>query len=538
MSRPSDFIDNGFESPVSNPRLGGFEWLRWAWRQLTSMRTALLLLLALAVAAVPGSLIPQEAADPNGVVAWKAANPGLVDLVTAVQGFSVYTSVWFSAIYLLLFVSLIGCVLPRTKHHLQALRADPPRTPVRLNRLQAYRSATTHASTEAALAQAERLLKARRYRVRRYGDSVSAERGYLRETGNLVFHLALVGILIAVFLAGGLAYTGQRILAVGDSFNASQSGFDSLTTGRFFGSNSLPNYSLTLTSLSVKYDEQIGPSLGEPLDYTARVLATDATGTHQRTIKVNHPLEIQGASVYLLGNGYAPKITVRDATGKRVFQGAVPFIPQDADLTSLGVIKVPGITPKIGLQGFFYPTRVPSVVPGASVSNFPGLTNPVLSLNVFTGNLGDTDGSASNVYQLNTDHMTQVAGPPRSTVPALELTPGRTVALPNGLGTIRFDGVTRFASLDIHHDPTQNYVGGFAVLVVAGLLTSLLVPRRRMWVAVGPGDDGEGGLRLEYAALARGDDPGLERALAEFAEQHGTALETDEPSRPRVPAGV
>lgn len=538
MSRPSDFIDNGFEAPPSNPRLGGFEWVRWAWRQLTSMRTALLLLLALAVAAVPGSIIPQEAADPNGVIAWKAANPGLVDLVTALQGFSVYTSVWFSAIYLLLFVSLIGCVLPRTKHHLQALRADPPRTPARLSRLQAYRTATTRASAEQALAQAEQLLRARRYRVRRYGDSVSAERGYLRETGNLVFHLALVGILIAVFLAGGLAYTGQRILSEGESFNASQAQFDSLTTGRFFGG--LPNYSLTLQKLAVKYDEQVGPSAGEPLDYTATVQATDATGTHERTIKVNDPLIIQGASVYLLGNGYSPRVTVRNPQGGLLFQGAVPFIPGDANLTSVGVMKVLGRTAStgIGFQGFFYPSRVPSDRPGAFTSNFPGLVNPVLSLNVFEGNLGGTDGSASNVYQLDTDHLTQLSGPPRSTTPALELTPGKTVALPNGLGTIRFDGVSRFASLDVHHDPTQNYVGGFAVLVVAGLLTSLLVPRRRMWVAVGPGDDDEDGLRLEYAALARGDDPAIERALADFAEQHGRALETAQPTERRVPAGV
>src|SRR5881275_1341205 len=106
MSRPSDYLDTGFEaqSPVGGPQLGPFEWLRWAWRQLTSMRTALLLLLALAIAAVPGSLIPQESADPNGVIAWKSSNPGLVSVADFLQLFDVYTSAWFSAIYLLLFV--------------------------------------------------------------------------------------------------------------------------------------------------------------------------------------------------------------------------------------------------------------------------------------------------------------------------------------------------------------------------------------------------------------------------------------------------
>src|SRR4051794_38631477 len=222
MSRPSDYLDSGFEATSDggpkSPPLGGLEWLRWAWRQLTSMRTALLLLLALAIAAVPGSLIPQQSADPNGVAAWKAGNPGLVGVVQALQGFDVYTSVWFSAIYLLLFLSLVGCVVPRVLYHLRALRAAPPRTPSRLGRLPAYRSDTVVADPERALATAEALLRRRRYRVERYGDSVSAERGYLRETGNLVFHTALVGILISVFVGGGFTYTGQRILVAGQTF--------------------------------------------------------------------------------------------------------------------------------------------------------------------------------------------------------------------------------------------------------------------------------------------------------------------------------
>src|SRR3954469_11685065 len=260
MSRPSDYLDTGFEaqqSPVEGPRLGPFEWLRWGWRQLTSMRPGLVLLPALAIAAVPGSLIPQESSDPNGVIQWKQSNPQLTGLVEGLQGFTVYTSVWFSAIYLLLFVSLVGCVLPRITHHLQALRASPPRTPARLGRLPAYRTATTAVPVASAVDAAERLLRGRRYRVARYGDSVSAERGYLRETGNLVFHLGLVGILIAVFVGGGYSYTGQRTVVVGDSFVNIPSSFDSLSTGRFFTADALQPYSLKLTNLVVKYDTQI-----------------------------------------------------------------------------------------------------------------------------------------------------------------------------------------------------------------------------------------------------------------------------------------
>src|SRR3954447_17570222 len=117
LARPSDHIDSDArESDPSGPRLGPVGWLRFLWRQLTNMRTALFLLLLLAIAAVPGSLVPQRSSDPNGVAQYQVDHPDLFPVVDALQGFDVYTSVWFSSIYLLLFVSLIGCVLPRTAH--------------------------------------------------------------------------------------------------------------------------------------------------------------------------------------------------------------------------------------------------------------------------------------------------------------------------------------------------------------------------------------------------------------------------------------
>lgn len=548
MSRPSDAINGddpaGEEPEIISPALGATEWLRWGWRQLTSMRTALLLLLALAIAAVPGSLIPQQSSDPNGVLQWRAANPGLVPLVDALQGFSVYTSVWFSAIYLLLFVSLVGCVVPRVRHHLQALRVAPPRTPARLERLPAHLRTPLRGDTETAIADAETLLRRRRYRVRRYGASVSAERGYLRETGNLVFHVGLVGILIAVFVGGGFTYTGQRLLVPGQTFVNTQANYDSPpTTGRFFTPASLQPYSLRLQHLAVRYETHDVDALGQPIDYTATVGTTDPNGhAATRTIKVNSPLEIGGDSVYLLGNGYAPKITVRNADGSVAFSDLVPFIPQNALMTSLGVVKVPDakVSP-LGMLGFFYPSAV-KLKTGAFTSNYPDLVNPLLTLNVYSGDLKLDSAAGSSVFQLNTDGMTKVAGRTKDfETKALELRPGQTAKLPNRLGSVTFDlvpgRVARYASFDIHHDPSQGWVAGFVALTVAGLITSLLVPRRRMWVAVTGEDDGE--LTVEYAALARGDDPGLERAVAELAEEHGRALaEHPAVESSRVPTGV
>src|SRR3546814_2676730 len=96
------------------------------------MRTALILLLFLAIAAVPGSLFPQRSADPTGVIQWERDNPDVFLLAVAVGLFDVYPSPWIYALYLLTFIFLIGCVIPRAKHHYTALRSRPPCTPARL----------------------------------------------------------------------------------------------------------------------------------------------------------------------------------------------------------------------------------------------------------------------------------------------------------------------------------------------------------------------------------------------------------------------
>ena len=507
---------------IRSPQLGPVEWVRWGWRQLTSMRTALLLLLLLAVAAVPGSVLPQTSADPNGVIQWKAANPALAPLVNAVQGFDVYTSFWFSSIYLLLFTSLIGCVVPRLRHHLKALRAAPPRTPSRLDRLPAFVRREATGPVEDGLRAAERLLAARRYRVRRYGDSVSAERGYLRETGNLVFHGALVGLLLAVSIGSGFAYTGQRVVVTGQTFVNSLAAYDSFTPGRFVTATALEPYSLSLQNLEVRYEHENPAALGAPLDYTATVRTQVSTAAPTRqTIKVNEPLDLGGTKVYLLGNGYAPHITVRNADGQVSFSDYIPFLPQDSKLTSLGVVKVPDGGPKqLGFVGFLYPTVV-QLTSGADASLLPSLGDPLVTLSAYTGDLGLNSGIPSNAYSLNTTRMTKIAGPGTSS-PALQLRPGTTVQLPNGLGTIRLDSITRFASFEIHRDPAAGWVGAFVFLAVTGLIIALLVPRRRLWIRVRHRQDGT--LDLEYAGLARGDDPALLRAVTELADAHAASI--------------
>ena len=529
MSRPSDHIDPGQAAPaeeVRGVRLGVVGWLRWAWRQITSLRTALSLLLLLAIAAIPGSIVPQRSSDPNGVTQYFADNADLAPWLDRFQLFDVYTSAWFSAIYLLLFISLVGCVIPRAKHHWDALRGAPPATPQNLNRLPAHLSASMPGTSPAeVIAAAERILRRDRYRVRRYDTSerltVSAERGYLRETGNLVFHVALVGVLIAVGFGGGFGFTGQRVVVEGQAFTNSLISYDTFSPGRFFSATDLTPFSITLDKFTTLYEERNVNAVGQPIDYTADV-TTEVRGSDpiKQVIKVNDPLRIGGADVYLLGNGYAPAVTVRDPAGNVVYQEMVPFLPQDRNLTSVGVVKLPdGLSKQVGLIGFFYPT-VSAGHSGAFFSMYPDLLDPLVTFNVYVGDLGLNDGVPRSVYALDTSKLTKLTGT-KTDLPSLELRPGETAQLPNGMGSVSLDSVKRFASLDVHRDPTQGWVLAFALAAVAGLLTSLFIPRRRVWISARATS---GGTVVEYAALARGDDPTLSEALTRIATAHGSDL--------------
>ena len=496
---------------VNSAELGLAGWMRWIWRSLTSMKTALILLLLLAAAAIPGSVYPQRSADPNGVASYYKNNPELAKVLDWFQLFDVYGSIWFSAIYILLFTSLIGCVVPRTRVHWLAMLAEPVDAPARMQRFPAYAKVTSDASAKAVLDRAEAHLRKGRYRVVRRKGSVSAERGYVRETGNLIFHFSLMGVLVAAGLGGGFSYNGQRVLVEGEVFVNNLASYDSFSPGVFFDENNLQPFSMALDKFEVDFDLQNTTNIGTPLDFRAFVTSKLSGGEKRESvIRVNEPLEVPGAHVYLTGNGYAPVLTFKDPDGQIAFSGPVIFLPQDANYTSLGVIKLPDAKPKqYGVLAFFYPTKE-QLETGAFTSIYPDPVDPMLSMNLYVGDLGLDGGVPRNVFSLDTHGLDQVAGG-KSGTKALMLTIGETKQLPGDLGSVTFNGLKRFASLDLAYNPGQVWVLAFAILAFIGLAISLSVPRRRIWVR-----KFESG--FEVAALARNDDPRLEDLVANLVE--------------------
>jgi cytochrome c biogenesis protein len=511
-------VDEPAVSTPEPPRRPGpiraaLAFLRNLWRGLTAMRTALVLLFLLALAALPGALLPQESLNPNNVATYIANHGWWGRLLEKLQFFGVYGSVWFAAIYVLLFVSLVGCLLPRAWEYTKQLRAKPVITPRNLSRLPHHFQSEVDGEPEAVLAAVTGQLRGWRKTTREeaQGHSVSAERGFVREFGNLVFHYAMVGLIVAFAIGKFYSYTGQvAVLANGSSWcNSGVLQYDSFTPGLRVDGTQLSPFCVRVDSFAASY-----LSTGQPDNYDARLeyqsganLTGDTWAPYD--LRVNSPLRTAGDRVYLIDHGYAPQFTVTFPDGQsRV--GVVQWKPDDkTSYLSEGATKFdpPDVTDpdqltrrQLAISGLFAPSGVMSS--GLLSSAGPALANPEVSADIYQGNLGEQAGTGQSIFTID---QTMIAEGKLVKVATADLKPGQSVTLKDGT-KIHFDDVQQWVALQIAHDPTQDYVLLFAVLMLLGLITSLTVKRRRVWVRVTPGADGR--TVVEIGGLARTDQAG------------------------------
>ena len=476
-----------YESEVEVPEIGAVGLARFAWRQLTSMRTALILLLLLGVASIPGSLIPQRAQNPMAVRQYFIDSPGLAIWIERFSGFTVYSSPWFSAIYILLFISLIGCVLPRTLEHARSMRSQPPPTPRNLSRMESFQE---FAVIGDELEIAKKWFRNNHFRVRLDHQSISAEKGYLRESGNLLFHLSLILILIGVSVGSLFGLRGEAIINKGERFISVPTSYDTLSFGKLMDEDSIQPFTIEVLDFVAKYD----PITNAPQDYTATVRVTEG-GTDipvVKQLKVNEPLTFGNTRVYLQANGYSPIVTVRDSTGQVALQGPIPFLPQDGNLRSIGSIKVPDAIPQVGFVASFLPTYARSAEAGG-ISVFPEALDPRLLFSIWEGDLGLDSGIPQSVYRIDTSKMKRIG--------LDSLSPGETFSYPEG--SITFETFVPWINLQIVDDPGKSYALYGAIAAILGLLASLFGRRRRIWIKVT-----SSGV-VEVAGLAKNGAPGL-----------------------------
>ncbi|ORJ61202.1 cytochrome c biogenesis protein ResB [Mycobacterium simiae] len=508
------------------------------------MGTALVLLCLLALGAIPGALLPQRSLNAGKVDEYLAAHPTIGPWLDRVQAFEVFSSFWFTAIYVLLFVSLVGCLTPRMLEHARSLRATPVAAPRNLARLPKHAAATLTRADEADLNAVANTIAGRlhgwRTAIRHHGGTetvpetvpetveVSAEKGYLREFGNIVFHFSLLGLLVAVAVGKLFGYEGNVIVIAdgGPGFcSASPAAFDSFRAGNTVDGTSLHPICLRVNNFQSHYlPSGQATSFAADIDYQDGADLAAGTWRPYR-LEVNHPLRVGGDRVYLQGHGYAPSFTVTFPDGQQR-TSTVQWRPDNPQtLLSSGVVRIDppaGSYPsaaerrrhEIAIQGLLAPTEQ---LDGTLLSSrFPALNNPAVAIDIYRGDTGLDTGRPQSLFTL--DHRLVEQG--RLTKEKrVNLRAGQQVRLDQGpaAGTvIRFDGAVPFVNLQVSHDPGQVWVLVFAITMMAGLLVSLLVRRRRIWVRLTAVPAGgadvpaaaPGTVNVELGGLARTDNSG------------------------------
>jgi cytochrome c biogenesis protein len=368
--------------------------------------------------------------------------------------------------------------------------------------------------------------------------TVSAERGYLREVGNLVFHFAVLGLLIAVALGSLFGFKGSLIVVTGDGYCSSTPiAYDNFQPGRMVDGTDMTPFCVNVTGFHASYTES-----GQATSFRAdlQVQSGADLGTSRwRSVSLfpNDPLRIAGQRLYLLGHGYSPTFTVRYPDGQ-VRDYYAPFQPQDSMFTSQGVIKItdpPGYTGtevrqhQLAIVGIFAPSGV--LNGGVLTSGFPDLLAPAVAVEVYRGDLGMEGGRSQSVFAIDTDQVS--LGLLKSQGRA-NLTPGQSMTLSDGT-VITFTGAKPWVSLQTSYDPAQGWALVFAILLVAGLLTSLTIKRRRVWYRIRPVEPGAGGAAdgrtlspdgawstVQVGGLARTDQAGYGSEFSSLVAIAGT----------------
>ena len=462
------------------------------WRSLRSMRTALILLLVLAAAAVVGSLLPQFPNSPERVARYVDDHGFWGTLFLRAGFFDVYGSWWFVLITALLFVSLAACLFPRTRALLRTIRQRPVQAR-ELDGFPQHAELRVSTSPEQAASEAERLLRRRRFRVARQGAAVAAEKGSLREVGSLLVHWAFFLLLVGVIVGKGTGFTGRAIVTEGDTFVDAELNYaGQLRTGRYFPGG-FTGVGIQLLDFEDSYRRN-----GQPTDFVSRVrFLEDGRPIRTEDVRVNHPASIRGLHVFQEGFGWAPVV---EATlgGDRLWTSPIQMTrdpaPEGVPSTAMpwrGAIKLTTPEPDVMVTLELWPDFRAYVNLQLTERPTPMLVSfdPLIRYSVYTGTIEDPS--------LRTADPTGMRLVGRGDLRAA----GRSVADVPGVGELglSFPELRQYSVLLISRDVGIPVVLLAAILVLVGLLPALYVSRRKVWVRAGP--DG-GGARLEIGGFA------------------------------------
>ncbi len=432
--------------------------LEGLWHLLSSMRVAVVLMLALAVLGLLGSLIiqapPGVLGDAQAKADWLAeVRPkygGWTGIMDSLQLFQIFNSVLFRVVVAGLTISLIACSIHRTPGVWQTITR--PRLdvgPAFFEHAPQHEAVVVRHTPAETVALVSGVLRGRHYRTLTQDDGVIHVYGdrfrWVLFSG-LIGHLALVVILAGAIIGATLGYR--------------DSGF-TIAEGSTLPVAAEAGLSLQL----IDFTDTYYPTTGAPEDYASQVvLYKDGQEVARHTIRVNDPLHYGDTTFYQAFFGSAAVMTVKDAGGNTLVSQGVPLEWRTtADNRPIGSFNIPG-------------------------TNYVGWV---------VGTLGNGD-TQIQPGQMKIELYTADSG---QQVAQQVLDQGTPAAV--GDLTVTFDRESQFTGLSISRDPGVMVVWLGAALLFIGFALRFLLPHKRVWARIAP--RANGGSVLAMASLGSRD---------------------------------
>ena len=447
-------------------------YLTRLWRFLSSTKLAVVLLIAVLLGALVGTLFPQlnsdAAADPAAVARWLTTAQEkyglLFGLYRALGLFDVYHSPWFLALIAALVLNTVACTVDRLRVLWRAVTARP--TVEQADTF--YERMPNRASlVVASMGQGEealgRILGRRHYRVvaeRQAGVTyLFAERNRLARLATLVTHTSLVLLVLGTLWSG---WGGWRERAV------------ALGPDQVYDVDHGQSFAVRSEGLEIERYPN-----GQPSDYRAHLAVLEkGAEVIRKTVRVNDPLTYRGVSFYLYSYGPAGRVRAIDAQGQ-----PVPLQIESGQEVTSGEVTLnfsgEGAGQEIGVPSQDLTMRLVFYYQGPSVfvqAIRKGETRPFGAGSVRGGDslrVGDV------TFQFTLD---------------------------------------RYIVLQVVHDPGFKWVILAGFLVVGGVVTSFYFPHKRLWARVTSSE-------LWLAGRAERDAVGFEREFADLVEKLKKGLE-------------
>jgi cytochrome c biogenesis protein len=281
------------------------------WRQLLSvvgdLRLAIVLLLAIAIFSISGTVIEQGQSlafyqanypeDPAlfGFLSWKVLLTLGLD--------HVYRTWWFLSILILFGSSLTACTFT---HQFPALKAAR-RWKFYKEPRQFQKLALSAELETGNLDSLTSLLQARKYKVFREGDTLYARKGIMGRIGPIVVHASMLIILAGAIWGALTGFIAQEMVPSGGTFQVK----NIIDAGPLAATQTLKDWSVRVNRFWIDYT----PEGGIDQFYSdMSVLDKEGKNVDNQTIYVNKPLRYRGVTIYQTDWGIAAvQVRVNDS---------------------------------------------------------------------------------------------------------------------------------------------------------------------------------------------------------------------------------